>query len=200
MDPERLTPEGSPGISTRPLLNLAEGFRQMYRRLQQAGEGVEPSPGDRIARLGSRPGPLADATREVLSGMESVLRWLKQALEALDPWLTQFDVLLALSGVMTATLEGGKDALQGMVSLGAYFAGTTEKPDALFGKLDQTLPDIHQGFLQGESALTIVPPPEDVALALAALAPLLADTPPQGERSVPSLRRALALPSPLRSP
>ncbi|HNC97877.1 MAG TPA: hypothetical protein PKW90_17240, partial [Myxococcota bacterium] len=60
----------------------------------------------------------------------------------------------------------------------------------------RSLPNFKEAFDQAEEGALIVPPPEDVAVALAAIELLMVDAPPPGARSLPSLPRAIARSTP----
>lgn len=178
-------------LANRPFLRLAEGLTTLNQKLQPAAPGAEPSVGDRIVSGAKSAGPLADTVRKVLGAGVDVFRWLKQALDTLEPYLVRFDVVLATVGVVTATLEGGKEAVAGLVSLSAYHLDQTSTPDQLFRSIQQTLPDLHAGFRGAEDKLDVIPPPEDIAAATAILNILLADKPAAGIRSLVSLQQEL---------
>lgn len=181
------------GVAPRPLLELAQGLTDVYGKLQPAKAGSKPSEGDRVEALRQQPGPIGDAARTLMFELEKAIRWLRDALNDLEPWLVQFDVLLAYAGVVAAALEGSKEAAVGLASLSKHMVGINDRPDALFASLERqrALPEFKAAFDQAENAALIVPPPEDVAVALAAIAPLLVENPAPGARSLPSLRRAI---------
>lgn len=185
MDAQRQTP--------RPLLELANGLNGVYQRLQSAPRGSAPSPGDRVAALGPRPGPLGDAVRGLLGAFKHALGDLDKALEDLEPWLVQLDVVLAYTGVIAALAQGGVEAGAGLASLSSHLVGATGQPDELYRQLieGRDLPQIKAAFDEGEDAALIVPPPEDVAIARAAIARLLNPAPPGGARSLTSLLHAI---------
>lgn len=192
MSPPVVTPPRDP----RPLEELAQGLTELYVRLQPAAPGADPSPGDRVDRLAGRSGLAPDTARRALEALEDTLRWLDGAMETLDPWMVQVDVVLAFGGLVTAATDGAAEAGKGLVALGQALVVPRQTPAQAFTALGGEV-ELHEAYLALEDKLGVIPPPEDLAAVRVALAPLLAPSPPTGARSLPSLRARLA---PRRTP
>ena len=174
----------------RPFGKLAEGFQDAYKKLQPAKPGEAPSPGDRITDLQKTSGALAGFARDLLKGLEEILDWLYKAFEDLISLLEQVDSVVALGGLLVTIIDNSVEAGAAIVSLTKEVAD--KKEGDLFGDFKKYWPDVDGVYKKVESdGAMFLPPPEDVVAAREALAPLLAENPEGGGRSLKTLRAAL---------
>lgn len=173
----------------RALRALATGLRMTWQNLQPGG-ALLGSPGDRIVELANHPGLIADTAERALGLVEEILRWLEKALTDASPWLVQVDVLLALGGVAAGVIDGAAGVGAGLADVGADLSGGD--PGQVLGQFQEMWPQLGDNYKAIETHAAILPPPEDVAEAIAALAPLLERNPTNGRRSLPSVRAQLS--------
>lgn len=173
----------------RPFGALAQGLEDVYKRLQPASSGAQPSAGDRLAGLGGATGAVADAARTLLKAIEDLLDWLDKALADLQPILEQIDAVIAVGGLLVTFVDSAVEAGAGLASAAKELVD--QQPGDLLSSFKEHWPDLDGIYKTAESKAVIIPPPEDVAAARKALAPLLEAAPGAGARSLRSLRAGL---------
>ncbi len=168
----------------RPFVQLARGCEECLRRLQPGTPG-QPSAGDDLASLALSRGPLSQLGRGLLSAQRDALAWIQGAIETLLPVLEQADGVLAFAGLATAVVDGGVHASAAIASLGKELVDG--QPAELLDRFQSLWAPLYGSFRSFESDATLLPPPEDLEIARAALQALLAERPPAGQRSLSSL-------------